>query len=95
MNIADVNNTLKTIGKKPTAKGPATNEAPVAGILKQRIADVRKQVGAALEQAQRLGATELAAKIRALSQQLAGMEASLAGISGTERRLVRMIKKTF
>jgi hypothetical protein len=51
--------------------------------------------GVAFEQAQRLGATKLAARIRTLSQQFSGLEADLERISGTERRLVRMIKKTF
>jgi len=35
----------------------------------------------------------LAAQIRNLSQQLVGLEASLAQVSGVERRLVRLITR--
>jgi hypothetical protein len=61
--------------------------------IRKRIADVRKQVGVAFEQAQRLGATKLAAHIRGLSQQLIELESALAQICGVERRLVRLINK--
>jgi seryl-tRNA synthetase len=92
------NERLTQVNKQLRDKRPAAKQAPVAtnkpdtAAIRHRIEDVRKQIGVACEQAKKLGATELAAKIRALAKQLAGLEADLASISGTERRLVRMVK---
>ena len=61
--------------------------------IRHRIADVRKQISIAFEQAEKLGATKLVAQIRALSQQLVELESALAQVSRAERRLVRLINK--
>jgi hypothetical protein len=92
--VDEANKALTNYGKKPTTKAPVVkNNKPDTTVLKRRIADVRKQVGVAFEEAQRLGATKLAAQIRDLSQQLVELEACLAQSSGVERRLVRLINK--
>jgi hypothetical protein len=93
MTIDQVNSQLRN--KRPAVKqAPAvTNNKPDVASIRHRISDVKKQVGIAFEQAHKLGATQLAAKIRVLSQQLAGLEADLTSVCGTERRLVRLIYK--
>jgi hypothetical protein len=92
MTIDQVNSQLRN--KRPAAKAPAVaNSKPDVAALRRRIADLRKQISIAFEQAQRLGATKLAAQIRGLSQQLVGLEASLAQVSGVERRLIRLIRR--
>jgi hypothetical protein len=48
-------------------------------------------VAVVLARAEKIGASELTRQLRALIQQLAGMDASVGRISGT-RRLVRLIK---
>jgi hypothetical protein len=91
MTIDQVNSQLRN--KRPAAKQAPVASKPDVASIRQRIADVRKQVGIAFEQAQRLGASKLAAQIRTLSQQLITLEADLMRISGVERRLVRMITR--
>jgi len=92
MTIDQVNSQLRN--KRAVAKAPVVaNSKPDVAALRHRIADARKQISIAFEQAQRLGATKLAAQIRGLSQQLVGLEASLAQVSGVERRLVRLITR--
>jgi hypothetical protein len=90
--LAEINQQLR--GKRPVAaKAPAiANSKLDVATLRKRIADVRKQIGIAFEQAEKLGATKLVAQIRALSQQLVELESALAQISGVKGRLVRMIK---
>jgi hypothetical protein len=89
--LNEVNRILRQ--KRPAAKMPATNKPDDVASIRHRIEDVRKQISIAFEQAQRLGATKLAAQIRGLSQQLVGLEASLAQVSGVERRLIRLVNK--
>ena len=92
MTIDQVNSQLRN--KRPAAKQtPAANNKPDVASIRERIADVRKQMGVAFEKAQRLSTTELSAKLRSLSVQLAALEADLGRISGVERRLVRLVNK--
>jgi DNA-binding LacI/PurR family transcriptional regulator len=92
VSIATVDRVLS--GRTVVRESTAARVLAAAQALASR-RNLGSEIGVAFEQAQRLGATELAAKIRTLSQQLSGLEADLERISGTERRLVRMIKKTF
>jgi hypothetical protein len=56
--IEAANKALRNYGKRPAAPVPIANK-PDAASIRNRIADVRKQVGVAFEQANKLGATEL------------------------------------
>jgi hypothetical protein len=88
-----VNAALKNYKRPATKQAPVARKTPDLASIRDRIADVRKQISIACEQAEKLGATKLAAQIRAFSQQLASLEASLAKASGTERKLVRMVTR--
>jgi hypothetical protein len=88
--LTQINQQLRR--KRPAAKAPtfADSKTDVAA-LKQRTAQARQQVAAAMATAKKLNSHALIAQIRELSFMLAGLEADLASISGAERRLVRLI----
>ena len=68
MTIDEVNKALRNYGK-PAAKAPtAANKKIDTALLKARIAEARKNVGAIFAPAQMLGAHEIADKTRKLSQ---------------------------